>query len=515
MSIAFELTNQARGRAILYALKRRYRAAEAERTEDRQTVFDTFDWRLWSAGAVLTGRRDGRDWLLRWMPLEGAGEIRERFEALPAFAWDLPPGRLRQEIEELVETRRLLPLVEIVRRSEEVRLLDRRQKTVARLRLEAWRVRGAGAKTMTRLPPRLVALPVRGFDRALERLVGFLASEGLERGSKPLLDQAYEACGLEPGDYSSKIAVTLEPELPAHLAMRRIHRGLLETMRRNEDGLRRDLDSEFLHDFRVAVRRTRSALTQVKGVLPPARVGHFRQEFAWLGRQTGMLRDLDVYLLKFGGYRASLPADVGADLDPLEALLERKQKTEHRRVVRALATKRYQRLVSEWVLFLADEEAPGIPAEGVAPTGEMAREHILKAHAKVIRKGRAVDPGSPDEKLHRLRIDCKKLRYLLEFFRGLYEPQAIAKPVKALKALQDNLGDFNDFSVQQRAMRGFAEELAAAGTPPATLMALGRLIAILARGQGEERRRFHEQFVRFDRPKVHKRLTRLVESAVP
>ena len=44
----------------------------------------------------------------------------------------------------------------------------------------------------------------------------------------------------------------------------------LQTLRINEDGVRKDLDSEFLHDFRVAVRRTRSALSQIKGVFPAA-----------------------------------------------------------------------------------------------------------------------------------------------------------------------------------------------------------------------------------------------------
>ena len=67
-----------------------------------------------------------------------------------------------------------------------------------------------------------------------------------------------------------------------------------------------------------------------------------------------------------------------------------------------------------------------------------------------------IDDDSPDEALHRLRIDAKKLRYLLEFFRALYPPKEIGAVVGALKSLQDNLGDFNDLSVQQGAMRGFA-----------------------------------------------------------
>jgi CHAD domain-containing protein len=511
--IAYELKTQRQGRAVLAALRERFRTDRGDSTRDERTCFDTFDWRLWRAGATLAGSREGRRWVLHWCREEGVAGHRERSDAPPAFVWDLPQGRLRSDLEGLVEMRRLLPLAELAQRSEEVRLLDRREKTVARLRLEGWRVHAAESRAAKRLPPRLVAAPVRGYDRDFARLLRFLERQGLERASRSVLERAYEACDLQPGDYQAKLRIPLEPELPAHLAMRRIHRQLLDTIRRNEEGLRQDLDSEFLHDFRVAVRRTRSALSQVKGVLPLDRVSRFRKEFSWLGGQTGALRDLDVYLLKLDDYRASLPVEVAADLGPLEVLLRRKQKSEHRRVARALGTQRYGRLVTEWEGFLADEETPDTPAGGLAPIGQVARDRIVRAHGKVIKKGRAIGPSAPDEKLHRLRIDCKKLRYLLEFFRDLYEPDGIGKVIKALKGLQDNLGDFNDLTVQQGAMEQFAEELTAARAPAAALLALGQLIANLARRHDEERRRFHEQFERFDRRKIRQRLIRLVESA--
>ena len=515
MTVAFELSTRRQGIEMLARLRRRFETARGRAERFERIYFDTFDWRLWRAGATLASSDRGRGQTLHWRRGESAVELREPVEAPPAFAWDLPPGRLRAELEGLVEMRRLLPRVELWHRSESVRLLDPRRKTVARLRLEGWRARSPGSKTAKRLPPRLVAVPVRGYDRDFGSLVDFLEGQSIERVSLPVLDLAHEACGLHPGDYTAKARVTLEPELPAHLAMRRIHRRLLDTIRRNEDGLRQDLDTEFLHDFRVAVRRTRSALTQVKGVLPLRRVRHFCAEFAWLGGRTGRLRDLDVYLLKLDDYRASLPPEVAQGLGALEELLQGKQKSEHRRVRRVLGTRRYQRLLSEWESFLADEESPATPPEGLAPIGRVARDRILKAHARVIKKGRAITPSTPEAKLHRLRIDCKKLRYLLEFFRDLYDSKQIGKVIKALKGLQDNLGDFNDLTVQQGAMEGFAEELKEAGAPATALLALGQLIGNLAGRHDDERSRFHEQFERFDRRKVRKRLTRLVESAVP
>ena len=54
----------------------------------------------------------------------------------------------------------------------------------------------------------------------------------------------------------------------ADIAAKYIFSHLLKTMKDNEPGTIADTDSEFLHDFRVAVRRTRAGLSQLKGVLP-------------------------------------------------------------------------------------------------------------------------------------------------------------------------------------------------------------------------------------------------------
>ena len=45
---------------------------------------------------------------------------------------------------------------------------------------------------------------------------------------------------------------------------------LLDTLEANVPGTMRDIDTEFLHDLRIAVRRTRSALKLAGDVLPPA-----------------------------------------------------------------------------------------------------------------------------------------------------------------------------------------------------------------------------------------------------
>ena len=78
--------------------------------------------------------------------------------------------------------------------------------------------------------------------------------------------------------------------------------------RDNLPGTLDDIDSEFLHDLRVAVRRTRRCSAS-SGASTRDRLQHFRDEFKRLQAITGDLRDLDVYLLDFDDLRASLPDD--------------------------------------------------------------------------------------------------------------------------------------------------------------------------------------------------------------
>ena len=89
--------------------------------------------------------------------------------------------------------------------------------------------------------------------------------------------------------------------------------------------------------------------------------------------------------------------------------------------------------------------------------------------------GTSITPSSPDVLLHKLRIECKKLRYLLEFFSSLFAQKEINYLIKQLKILQDNLGDLNDLSVQQDTLRKYVET----DSNKRTLLALGILIGKL------------------------------------
>jgi CHAD domain-containing protein len=95
---------------------------------------------------------------------------------------------------------------------------------------------------------------------------------------------------------STKVAVTMTPEMRADAAMLAVCRRLAEIAEATLPGTLEDLDPEFLHDFRVAIRRTRSMLRELAGVLPAEVEDRARSDLRRVQAVTGPTRDLDVYL---------------------------------------------------------------------------------------------------------------------------------------------------------------------------------------------------------------------------
>ena len=210
----------------------------------------------------------------------------------------------------------------------------------------------------------------------------------------------------------------LEPDERSDRAAGRILQALLELIEANLPGTVADIDSEFLHELRVSVRRTRSLLRQLRPAFPAEPLKHFRAEFRWLQRVTGPSRDLDVYVLEFEDFSGTLPEQRRPELGPLRELLIERRVRERRRMVRALRSKRTGRLLTEWRQFLNGLEEPSAAVGPAAeyPVGQLANARIAKVYKRIVKAGKRIDDSSPPQALHELRKQCKELRYLLELF---------------------------------------------------------------------------------------------------
>jgi CHAD domain-containing protein len=293
--------------------------------------------------------------------------------------------------------------------------------------------------------------------------------------------------------------IELTADLPADRAAVGLSMRLLHVIEANVPGTLADLDSEFLHDLRVAVRRTRSLQRELKSVFPPRELKRFRQEFKWLQQVTGPSRDLDVYLLEFDDFVAAVPENQQPNLEVLRELLRERRAVERAQMERDLRSDRATAVLREWPDFL--ERLPALPVDdrpdAVTPIGEVAARRIESVYRKMLKMGRAIGDDSPHSDLHDLRKKGKELRYLLEFFSPLF-PKKVTKPlVQKLKALQNTLGRFQDREVQSDMLRGLADDMSGREGGPAALMAIGILLERLHEQQDEARAEFKERFDAF------------------
>jgi CHAD domain-containing protein len=477
------------------ALEPRYSLVKDGRPHTlRRTWLDTFDWRLYRAGFTLelvTSRGHHGQLVLT---CAGGERITEPANGVrwPALATELPYGPVRSRLAEVTRERALLPAARVVSHVASLRVCNTDDKTVAWLTFDS---SAATTPAPAQLPGRLSVAPVRGYQAQADRIARLLtAVNGVEPVDLPLLDAALAAGGRRPGDYTGKVDVPLTAGMPARLAMAAVLLRLLGTLEANVAGTVRDTDTEFLHDLRVAVRRTRSALKLAPAVLPDGLAARFAPEFRWLGAATTPTRDLDVYLLLYPKMAASLSSAKPAELAPFHDYLMQRRGEEQRRLVRALRSRRFRVLTESW-----RDELTGLTAARRGPdAADLASRVLSKAAKRVLRLGREITDDSPSERLHDLRKRCKELRYGLEFFVSLCDPASYRQVLRDLKDLQDCLGTFQDCQVQQHEIRAIAAEMMAKHDATAeTLLAMGDLAAQIGRTERRARREFAGRFAEF------------------
>jgi CHAD domain-containing protein len=463
-----------------------------------RTYFDTFDGLLRQHGLSLVCER-GRISLIDRDGARVRASIQAPLPTRPLMADSLPAGPLRAGLLPVVGIRALLPLVHVHSRNRPLRVLDDERKTVVRITLEE-PVLVSSERRETALRPRVRLGAVRGYDEQLERVREQLQQElGFRPADQALVDEAVTAAGGRPGGISSKIDVQLSYNQRADEAAARVLMALLEVIEANLEGTIADIDSEFLHDLRVSVRRSRSVQRELRAVFPPDPLAHFRAEFRWLQAITGDSRDLDVYLLEFDDYRAMVDEAIRGDLDALRDVLREHRVAARLEMVRALRSDRAIALRSQWAAFL--EGLPELSlddrADAIRPIGALAGERIGKVYRRMVKMGRAIEEDTPAEAYHELRKKGKELRYLLELFGGLY-PHRLVKPlITSLKALQDTLGRFQDREVQAVLLRDSADAVGEREGGAAALMAMGSAVDRLEAEQLAARDQFAQRFKAF------------------
>ncbi|MCC2596691.1 CHAD domain-containing protein [Pusillimonas sp. MFBS29] len=420
------------------------------------------------------------------------------------FITDLPASPLKQALSDLSPLRRLLPCGSGQRQYATLSFTDDEEKTHCRVRLLFITAQEEQAAALA------LVQPIRGYDASLTAVQQQILDLGGEAfDSMALYGQLFPP----QSAYAAKPKISIAHDASAFTAANQIIATHLPIARANEDGIVADYDTEFLHDYRVQLRKIRSVLSLFKGIYAEAQTASLKARFSAIMAPTGPLRDLDVYLLEKQAYYDLLPTELHQGLNTLYNALSEQRHTEHGKLARHLRSPAYQHEIAG--LAACFEQAGNLPQgpNALLPAHEYASKLIWKRYRKVCKIASGLDAATPDTEIHALRIQCKKLRYLMEFFATIFPAGPFRKLFKSLKRLQANLGLFNDYSIQQIKLQEMLDALpdGRGNHKFQVAQSVGALIAVLHARQIKERSSIVKSFARFNSPETQDRFRALFQ----
>ena len=272
--------------------------------------------------------------------------------------------------------------------------------------------------------------------RDLERRTG----AELDLRSKAERGYQLAAGGSEGARHAELIPLT--PELSPADAFRVIAHSTLRHITSNADPVR-EMDSEGVHQMRVGLRRLRAAISLFGDILPRVGTARIKAELKWLTGELAPAREIDVFL------KESIQPIADQDVPRRGSRAIRKKfsgrrTAAFRRACDAVASARYRRLlidVIEWI------ETGRPRSDDDRTIAAYAAELLDRQVAKARKQGKHLGDLDPVQR-HKLRIKIKKIRYAVDFFRGLYrdrDQKALADQSDRLKQIQSALGYLNDF----------------------------------------------------------------------
>ena len=401
--------------------------------------YDTHVWSLWFGNAILANENG---WTLQ------AGD--ELFRSAdtpqtPKFAEDFPEGPLRTQLGDLTDIRALRKTASVHLQRDFFEAHDASRRIVFRLavcRIATTRSR----KVRTTL---VEVLPVAGVKFDMGTVVQALMGTGCRPTHENLVQEAYKICRVRPAPYSLKLRLAFAPETHARTVLLEIFSSLLSIARWNEEGIIKDIDTEFLHDYRVSLRKLRSVTGQMKGVFPEHLTEAWKKQIGDLCRRTNALRDFDVYLLSRRRLENMLPEELRGGLDSFFEELKAERHIEAARVAEFFRSDTYKNHIASLQDAWGSAHSMDATPNSTRPILEVAGERILKRFRRIRKTSQSITPETPDPVIHSIRIDCKKMRYLLECFGHLFPSETVDPLARQLSNLQNRLGRYNDTSLQQ------------------------------------------------------------------
>jgi len=236
----------------------------------------------------------------------------------------------------------------------------------------------------------------------------------------------------------------------------------LAALAKEIEGVRAGRDLEHIHRMRVASRRLRVRLALFADCFPPKKAADWRGPVRRLTRALGQARDTDVQIHYIQTVADGLEKDQrGPGVARILLRLSQRRQRLQGRVIKSL-----DRLQAGGALAEIEKEArrlrislrmhPGEAGPSAAARA-LARDAILPRLEEMMGFEIYVTQPEREKELHQMRIAAKRFRYAMEVFAAWY-PHNLKAELKAVRAVQEMLGDVHDCDVWLAVLPGFGEE---------------------------------------------------------
>jgi len=218
-------------------------------------------------------------------------------------------------------------------------------------------------------------------------------------------------------------------------------------------------DDEDLHQFRIACRRSVVLMGEFRFLYEEEILLEHRTGLKNLISISNTKRDMDVLVSELTKIDREKEAfHYQEELDVLKERVEKILQKEHELIINYLQSETCINDLIAWKNYITDMNKTNISIYGRYPIYSLSQYVIFQRFLKIKKRIKRLDPKhDASETLHKLRIEYKKMRYLLETFGYLYEKKEIKKLLKEMKKLQDVLGLFHDSHQQKMIFESLLE----------------------------------------------------------
>jgi inorganic triphosphatase YgiF len=428
----------------------------------------------------------------------------------------IPVKRVRNLVADMIFPRRLLEQVFI--------RTDRRRYRVtspegAEIELafdsSSFSLRGLHRPRRAQKLNELEAEILTGPDTALEALASLLSDRFHYSPSKASkFETALERfrIAIPSKKPPERLRVRLDDRLD--LAVRRILTHQILWFQEHVPGLLQDIDTEFVHQARVATRRMRSCLRLFRGAVPEGTSLYLGGELKWLGALLGAVRDLDVFLLNLSRLQGRVESFPVKKKRAFENWISKHRRTPMKKLCEGLESPRFRNFERRFARFL-EKPLPKRPRLSLAlkPVHEVAPAIILEKFDAVMEQGRALLAKPKLKQYHLLRIQMKRLRYAAEFMASAYNG-ALDPFIEKTVKIQDCLGELQDTVFTRKFIDGLIEDWKGKLVDPDLLFILGEIYQLQSEIASQRRETFGKLWEEFTSEETLNQLKNVLEPAV-